>query len=226
MYVVIGGAGMVGGELARKLLGKKHDVVVIDQDKEVCDKLYSETGAIAINGSSARIETLNDAGVKKADVVVAATGNDADNLACAVLAKSLGVPRIIVRMRNPAYENAYKLAGVDSVLHVTDLMVNQMMMEVEQPKVRRITTIGSGKADIFKVVVPQGAATAGKSVKAIVESPKFPSQCVFIAAYNPETEEFSIPRGRRVINEGDELFLISTAGDIKQAVDLLTAKKK
>jgi len=183
-------------------------------------------GRLAINGSATSIEALNGAGINKADVVVAATGSDADNLACAILAKSFDVPQIIVRMRDPAYKNAYRVAGANTIVRVTDLMVSQMMMDIENPEVRRITTIGGGKANIFLVTVPEGAKVAGKSVKDIVGSRHFPPQCVFIAVYNQEKEEFSIPRGEQIVNEGDELFLISTAENIKKAVDLLTAKKK
>ena len=226
MYVVVAGGGMVGGGLVRKLLDNKHDVVLIEQHKELCDKLYAETGVVAINGGATSVAVLSEAGIGKADVLVAATGSDADNLACAILAKSFDVPRIIVRMRDPAYKNAYKVAGVSSIVRVTDLMISQIMMDIENPRVRRVTTIGGGKANIFVVIVPERAKVAGKSVEDIVGSRHFPSQCIFIAVYNQQTEEFSIPRGKQVINEGDELFLISTADDITKAVDFLTAKNK
>ena len=217
---------MVGGGLVRMLLDNKHDVVLIEHNKEICDKLYAETGVVAINASATSIEALNEAGITKADVLVAATGQDADNLACAILAKSFEVPQIIVRMRDPAYKNAYIVAGVHSIVRMTDLMVGQIMMDIENPQVRRITSIGGGKADIFLVIVPEHAKIAGKSVQDIVGSRHFPSQCVFIAVYNKQTEEFSIPRGQQVINEGDELFLISTADHIKKAVDMLIAKNR
>jgi len=226
MYIIVAGGGMVGGGLVRRLLDNKHDVVLIEQHKEICDKVYAETGVVAINGSATSIEALNGAGINKADVVVAATGSDADNLACAILAKSFDVSQIIVRMRDPAYKNAYRVAGANTIVRVTDLMVSQMMMDIENPEVRRITTIGGGKANIFLVFVPEGAKVAGKSVKDIVGSRHFPPQCVFIAVYNQEKEEFSIPRGEQIVSEGDELFLISTAENIKKAVDFLTAKKK
>ena len=226
MYIVVAGGGMVGGGLVRRLLDNKHDVVLIEQHKGICDRLYAETGVIAINGGATNIEALTEAGIDKADVVVAATGSDADNLACAILAKSFDVPRIIVRMRDPAYKNAYKVAGVSSIIRVTDLMVSQMMMDIENPRVRRVTTIGGGKANIFVVIVPERAKVAGKTVKDIVENRRFPAQCVFIAVYDQKTEEFSIPRGQQVINEGNELFLISTAENITKAVDFLTATHK
>jgi trk system potassium uptake protein TrkA len=226
MYVVVAGGGMVGGGLVRSLLDNKHDVVLIEQHKELCDKLYAETGVVAITGGATSIQALEEAGIKKADVVVAATGSDADNLACAILAKSFDVPRIIVRMRDPAYKNAYIVAGVSSIVRVTDLMVNQIMMDIQNPEVRKITTIGGGKADIFIATVPDGAKIAGKSIKDIVGSRHFPNECTFIAIYDQRTEEFSIPRGMQVINEGNELFLISAAENIKKAVDFLTAKKR
>jgi len=226
MYVVVAGGGMVGGGLVRGLLDNKHGVVIIEQHKEICDQLYAETGVVAITGSATSIQALNEAGIRKADVVVAATGSDADNLACAILAKSFDVPRVIVRMRDPAYKNAYIVAGVNSIIRVTDLMVNQMMMDIENPEVRRITTIGGGKADIFLVKVPEGAKVAGKSIKDIVGSRHFPSECTFVAVYDQKTELFSIPRGMQVINEGNELFLISAAENIKKAVDFLTTKKR
>ena len=226
MYIVVAGGGMVGGGLVRSLLDNKHDVVLIEQHKELCDELYAETGVVAITGSATSIQALNEAGIRKADVVVAATGSDADNLACAILAKSFDVPRVIVRMRDPAYKNAYIVAGVNSIIRVTDLMVNQMMMDIENPEVRRITTIGGGKADIFLVKVPEGAKVAGKSIKDIVGSRHFPNECTFVAVYDQKTELFSIPRGMQIINEGNELFLISAAENIKKAVDFLTAKKR
>ena len=217
---------MVGGDLAVKLLEKKHDVVIIDRDKDTCNKLYSETGVIAINGNAAHIETLHEAGVKKADVLVAAMSDDVDNLSCAILAKSLGVSQIVVRMRNPAYEDAYKLTGITAVVRVTDLMVNQMIIEIEHPAVRRIMTISGGRGEIFMVFIPQNAKVAGKSVEEISNTNKFPRQCIFIATYSEEADEISFPKGNQIINEGDEIFLIAPTEDVKKAADFLTDVSK
>ena len=222
MYVVVAGIGLVGGELTRRLVENKHDVVVIDSDREACEKLYAEYGVVAIAGNVAQVEILEQAGIDKADVVVAATGNDAVNLAAAVLARSFGVQEVIVRMRNPAYENAYKLAGVTSIVRVTNLMVNQMMMEIEKPEVRRIMRIGGGKAVIYSVNLPEGARVAGQTVESIGRSPEFPPRCVMIAIYRRESEELIIPRGSQTIFERDELFLISPGEDISAVSDFLT----
>ncbi len=63
MYIVVNGGGMVGGGLVHRLLDNKHDVVLIEQDKEICDKLYAETGVVAINESATSIEALKEAGI-------------------------------------------------------------------------------------------------------------------------------------------------------------------
>jgi trk system potassium uptake protein TrkA len=224
MYIVVIGGGTVGGGLARRLLEGKHDVVLVDPREDVCKKLYAETGVVAIHGSGSDIEVLKEAGLDKADVVVAATDSDANNLLVAILAKSLEVPQVIVRMRSPSYENAYRVAGVSAIVRVTDLMINEMLLEIEHPTVRRITAIGGGKANIFMVVVPPGAAVSGQKVEAIAQSPRFPHECTIVAIYNQQTQQFSIPRGQQVITEGDELFVISKPEDIKKVVAFVTAK--
>jgi trk system potassium uptake protein TrkA len=226
MYIVVAGGGTVGGRLVRSLLEKKHDVVLIDSDREICNKLYAETGVVAVCGKATQIDVLKEAGARKADIMVIATPYDPDNLASAILARSLGVPRIVVRMRDPDYEDAYKVAGVTKVVRTTDLMVNQMMMEIENPRVRPITAIGGGRANIFMVVVPKAAQVAGKSIREIVTMEGFPAQCIFIAVYAAERGQFSIPRGEQVIHEGDELFLIATAENIKTVDEFLASTRK
>ena len=167
MRVLICGGGMVGGELAKQLMLQKHEVIVVDDDKDVCDSLYAEIGVIAIVGNSALLETLKEAEIDKADLVVAATNKDADNLSCAILSKSMGVDQILVRVNNPAYAGAYKLIGVSALVWGTNLVVNQMLMEIEHPRAKNITTIGEGRAHIFSVTVPPNSTLAKRKIKDI-----------------------------------------------------------
>jgi trk system potassium uptake protein TrkA len=102
MYVIVAGAGVIGIQITQMLLANKHDVVAIDRDANVCEAVYAETGALTIHGNATDLDVLEKAGAKKADAVVCLMHLAADNIACALLAKSLGVPRIIARLRNPA----------------------------------------------------------------------------------------------------------------------------
>jgi trk system potassium uptake protein TrkA len=222
MYIIVAGGGMVGGALIRKLVENKHDVVLIEHNAKLCEKMYAETGVVAICGSASQIDILREAKIDKADILVAATASDADNLAASIMAKSFDVPKIIVRMRDPSYEHAYKVAGANVIVRVTDVMANQMILEIEKPQVQKVTSIGSGKADIYRVVVPQNSKAIGKSVKDIVNNTKFPSLCKFIAVYNPQKDVFTISRVEQVIEEGDEWFMIAPTEDITEAAAFLT----
>ena len=90
MRILIAGGGMVGGQLARRLMENKYDVILIDKDKELCDHLYAETGVVVIHGSVTDVDVLKEARIDSAEVLFAVTVSDADNLACAILAKSFG----------------------------------------------------------------------------------------------------------------------------------------
>ena len=226
MYIVVAGGGMVGGTLVRRIINSKHDVVVIEQDKQLCENVYAQTGAVVISGSATNISILKEAKIEKADIFVAATGSDADNLAATIMAKSCDVPQLIVRMRDPAYEKAYRLAGADTVLRVTDLLVNQMIIEIDKPDVQEVASISSGKASLFRMIVPPSSRISGKTVKDIVSSRKFPKQCVFAAVYDQKNDTFTIPRGDQPVHEGDELFLISAADDIKAASSFINDTHK
>ncbi|MFW6107194.1 MAG: potassium channel family protein [bacterium] len=225
MHVIVAGAGVIGSQVTRRLVGNRHDVVVIDVDREVCESVHAHTGAMTVHASATDIQVLDDAGAQKADVVLCLMRNDADNIACALLSRSLGVSRVVARLRNPRYEQAYKSAGVTSIVRVADLLLNQIMVEVEQPEVRKIMTLRGGKADIYAVGIPSGATSVGLSIKEIASQSGFPRECVFMGVYKEEEDEFYIPRGDQVLDEEDTVFLVSKSQHIKQATDFLTRTK-
>lgn len=221
MNIVVAGAGLVGRELTRKLLDHKHDVVVIDIKNEVCESIYAETGAVTVNGSATSLAVLQDAGVHRADILICLMRNDVDNIACSILAKSLGVPRILARMRDPGYENAYSISGVTVIVRVADLLLDQLIMEVEQPPVKRIMSLGGGDAYVYAVRIPEGARCVGKSVKEVAEASDFPKESLLMGIYREDDEEFQIPRGNYVLSEDDTVFVIAHAGDIQLIADAL-----
>ncbi len=221
MRTVIAGAGMVGRGLARRLMEGKHDVVVIDADREVCEQVYSELGVPTIHGSATSINTLEEAELDQADCAAAAMRRDSDNLCFAVLAKHMGVSRTIVRMRDPRYEEAYKLAGADRVLNIVELYVNQFTWEIEEPLIQELTAFGEGKASIVFVRVPEESQACGRTVEQIARSSDFPEDCVIAAIFRPETGQFIIPRGHITIEGGDRVYLAANTEDIQRAARYL-----
>ncbi len=121
MYIVIGGGGIAGGALARDLIDRKHSVVVIDPNREACEALYAQTGAVTVTGSALDINVLDEAGIGRADVAIGAMYRDVDNLTFALLARSRQVPQVIVKMRDPAYRDAFLAAGVTTICDVVGM---------------------------------------------------------------------------------------------------------
>ena len=221
MYIIVAGAGLIGYQVTRELIENRHDVVVIDRQADVCESMYSETGAIAICGNATDINILEEAGANKADALLCLMRSAADNIACSLVARSLKIPNIIARLRNPRYEDSYKLAGVTTIVRMADLLVNQIMMEVEQPKVKKIMTLPGGKAEMYAVKIPSRAKSARMTISQVAQSKTFPNECVFTGIYKEEQGDFLIPRGNYTLEEQDTVFLVSKSQLIKQASDFL-----
>jgi len=222
MYIIIAGGGQVGSELAKQMVQQKHDVIVIERDKEQCDKVYASTGAVVINGSVTSVGILKEAGIDKAEVCIAATEKDAENLAFSLLCKSYDVPRIIARLRNPDYEKSYRIAGVNSIVRVTNIMVDQIIMAMEDTKIKKISTIAKGKASIYKMILPERSKLNGKTVIEITKKRNFPKNIVFVAVSNPEDESFFIPHGDSVLSAKQELVFIAMDENLEAAIEVLT----
>jgi trk system potassium uptake protein len=222
MRVVVAGAGVIGFQVVKMLVANRHDVVVIDQDREVCEAVYADTGAVILHGNATDIRILEKAGVRKSDVMTCLVRNDSDNIACALLAKSLGIPSIIALLRKPDYEEAYRTVGVTQIISTTDLLAHQLLVEIEQPKVRKILSIGGGKAEIYAVHIPGNAKIVGLTIKEITQEKSFPQDCVFMGIYHEDRDIFSIPRGEHRLDGLDTVFLVSNSQNIKKATDFLT----
>ena len=224
MRVVVAGAGVIGYQVITMLVANKHDVVVIDKDRETCETVYNETGAVIFHGSATDIRILDKAGVRNSDAIACLLRDDGDNIASAILGKSLGVPSIIAVLRKPDYEEAYRTVGVTKIISTTDLLAHQVITEIEQPKVKKIMSIGGGKAEIYAVQVPVDAKSVGMTIREITQHKKFPQDCVFMGIYSEEEDNFSIPRGDHMLHQSDNVFLVSRGGSAKQATDFLTRK--
>lgn len=223
MYIIIAGGGIVGRSMTKELV-KKHDVVVIDTDQKICERIYSHYGAITINGNATKIETLKEAGIEKCDIALGVMRYDSDNLAFSLLASDFGAEKILVRMREPEYKSAYKLAGATNIGSTTDMLINRFLIDIEQPDIRRVASIGDGKAEISIITIPEKAKCSGKTISDIVKNPDFPPDCVIAGIFNQEENRLIIPRGNREIYENNQVFLVASEDNIKKAANFLMKK--
>ncbi|SDC39937.1 MULTISPECIES: potassium channel family protein [unclassified Candidatus Frackibacter] len=220
MYIIIAGGGIVGRNLTKRLAAN-HDVVVIDVDREICERIYSQYGAISICGNATQIDVLREAGIEKCDVAVGVMRNDADNLAFSLLAKNYGLERILVRMREPEYESAYKMAGATNIAGAMEMMVDKFVVDIEQPEIQKVISLEDGKAEISIVTIPEKAKCSGLTVSEIVNSKGFPEKCVIAGIFDQEVDELIIPRGNKRINSNNKVFLVATRENIEKAANYL-----
>ncbi len=226
MYVIIGGGGLLGMNVASKLTASKHDVVLIDERPEVCEYIYERLGVVAIKGSATEISTLKEAGIEKADVVVASMRSDADNLSFTIIANSFGVPRIYARMRDPSYKVVYERAGATDTIDVIELSATPLVFEIEEPEVSIVYTFRGGRGAIAIIKIPEKSTIVEKTIAQIASDEKFPSDCLINGIFRKEQDEFCIPRGNRKIYAGDEVFITASLESIRKAARFMGIRKK
>jgi trk system potassium uptake protein TrkA len=220
MYIIIAGGGLIGKGLAQRLANQKHEVVVIDQNPEVCEEIYARYGAITINGNTTDIEVLESAGIDRCDVAVATMKDDSDNLAFSLLAKHHDVKQIIVKMNDEKYERIYKTVGVKNISRGTELLIDQILLSIESPELRTVISLGSIEISVF--IIPEKAVCVGKTVAEVVNQMGFPRQIVITCVYDDSEDAFSVPRGDTVLRARDRVFLCGLRRDIEKATRFLS----
>ncbi len=131
MYIIVVGGGKVGYHLAKALLAEGHEVLVIERDRSRIDYICSELGSICLLGDGCEAAIQAEAGTARADMLIAVTGDDEDNLvACQVAKHKFKVPRTIARSSNPKNETLFGMLGIDVTVSSTNVIMENIQQEV------------------------------------------------------------------------------------------------
>jgi len=225
MRIVIAGVGLTGQLLVVRLAESRHDIIVVDRDRELCERVSSKHGVIAVHGNATDIATLEEAEIERAHVAVALMRQSADNLAFSLLARSAGVERILARMPNPRYQTAYERAGVTSIIDVTGLFLDRLVLEIERPQMHPMASFGDGRGAVVAVTVSPDAFVVGRPLDEVRSDRKFPRGCVVSAVVRAETEKLLLPTGRDRLLGGDQVILVGTVEGLTRAADLFGARR-
>jgi trk system potassium uptake protein TrkA len=223
MYVLIGGAGLIGFGLAQRLVDLGHTVAVIDTDPAACRYAREQIGVMAFEGSAVNLELLLEAGIRKADTVAAALGEDALNLALVTLARHYGVPQILVRMRNRDFAEPYRIAGATYVIHSIELTVSAMANAIEYPQVESIMHFEQGQIEVLKLAIPEQCAVTGLSVAEVAQDPRFPKGSLIIGYQPHPHRDLVIPNGNTVLEPGSTVLIVTKPGALHSIIDFLQA---
>ncbi|GBR77188.1 potassium transport systems NAD-binding protein [Candidatus Termititenax persephonae] len=221
MFIVIAGAGNVGRQLAANLLREKHTVVLLDRRPEVCGqmvRLFSE--ALVICGDGCAPDVLEQACLRRADVVAALTGDDEDNIVICQLAKErFNVRRTVAKVNNSRNAQTFAALGVDVPVDSGAIITGLITQEISSSEMSTLFTLKRGKMAIVQVTVSSCSPVVSKKVMELV----LPKDTVLISILRGE--DVLVPRGQTVLQHGDDVIALTSDDSRQVLLDLLGAKE-
>lgn len=204
MYIILVGINTISRKLIEEL-SKHHDLVVVEEDEQKVERIYSETAATVVRGSPTNLSVLEDAGISKADVLVTTKDDDNENLVVCMLGKKYGVPKVVTRLGNPEYEEIYNILEVNTVEY-TDIVYGEFISVIEHPAIVKIANIGRGK-EILEILIREDSRLKGLRLDEIRDLKKFPGDGVEFSAVLRDDDVLA-PKNTIRLKQGDSLVVI------------------
>lgn len=226
MFILIVGGGKVGSYLTRALISGGHEVVVVEKNERkarMLERLIDRQVAVVGDGCDPLV--LESAGLERADVVVADTGDDEDNLVVSLLTKKKSKARCIARVNNPRNRQIFE--SLDPADPVTVISSTEIILDVLQeyvnaaanvPVVETLHLFGKGNLRLVKIGVPRQSPLEGKALSEV----QFPHGSVVVAIDRAE-HDFEVPTGSTILHGGDEIIAIVKSGVAERMFELFAA---
>jgi trk system potassium uptake protein TrkA len=213
MKVAIAGAGSVGTAIASDLHESGHDVLVLELDPDLVERLRPTLDVTWIAADACEVASLDAAGLSTVDVVVAATGDDEDNLVISLLSKQeFAVPRVVARVNHPKNQWLFNESwGVDVSVSTPQLLTALVEEAVSVGSLVRLLQFQGGSAHLVEITLAEDSPAKDK---AIADLP-FPRDTVVVAVVR--ADRLIVPRGDTRLQSADEVLVLATA-ETEQAV--------
>ncbi len=216
MYIVIIGAGGIGKRLTEiTLRDGSHNVIVIDKDQVACEEIARKYDAIAINADATQEETLDESEVKKADVLVTTTDDDATNLMVIGLAKNKGVKHLVSVVNQEESKPMYMEKGVKMIKSPNIVMAEHLYKSIKHPNVEEYMNVGE-YAEIFRLPISQNSKLSGKTIKKI----GLPKKSLIVAV--ERDHKFIIPTDNVELFSGDKVTILSHKNQVDKVSTLFS----
>lgn len=218
MKTIIVGGGKVGYYLTKALKESYYDLSIIELERDVSRGLANTLDVPVFKGDGTSPATLEKAGIKNCDAIIAVTGRDEINLTVCQLAKRLySIPKTIAKVNNPKNVDALKQLGVDIAISGIDTIIKQLEREVDNSRIKELIPLNDGKAAVFEIILPENYIYSGKELIDI----KLPDSCNIISI--TRGEEFIVPRGKTKLMSNDKLLIVALTGvaiDVRRVLKL------
>ena len=217
MFAVIIGCSEIGYHLAKSLVATGHEVVVVEKDRERCQLLIDEVGSISLQGDGTDEAILKQAGLARADVLIAVAGRDDTNLVICQMSKHIfSVPRTMAVIRDPKNEALFHVLGVDVVVNSIQLVLASLEEGIPGRPLVHLSSLRSPGTELISVSIPSDAGVVGMRLDD-VELP--PHSFISLVIKNSGA---TLPTDVLVLEAEDELVAVTMTGDEQTLYDILT----
>lgn len=209
MYIVVVGGGEIGYYLARILVSDGHEVLVLEKERKRIEFASEELGEAIVRGDGCEARTLEEVGAGRADMLIAVTGDDEDNLvACQVAKHKFNVPRTIARIKNPRRRLLFEKLGIDVTVSSTDLILAHIERELPSHCLIPLLKLRGGELAMIEVRIPPGSRTVGRKL----EDLRLPEKSL-VSMIIGKDKAPQIPSPNTILEEGDQIVALTRSGD-------------
>lgn len=203
MYIIVGGGGDVGYYLTQNLLSQGHEVLLLEKSAVRAQALSEELDQSVLKGDACEARTMEEAGVRRADVVIAVTGEDEDNLViCQMAKKRFNVARTIARLNNPKHELLFQKLGIDVTVSPTKAILSLIESELPGPHFVLLMTLKKAGLEIVEMKIPDISPVVGKALNQI----NLPRKCTLALIIRGEEQIF--PTAETVLQADDDVYAL------------------
>ncbi len=211
MHIIIVGGGGVGYELGRNLSTKDQDVVIIEKNPKKVKEIEESLDVMVVEANGASVKALQKAGVKNAQMLIAVTHVDETNIIACMMAKRLGVPITVARVRNQDYIESSDVLpsqqiGIDFIINPEKVAAQEISHAIHFPDASDVEYFAEGRVKLVGLTVHQEADITNRPLKDV----PLPPGCIIVGIDRPN-EEFLVPSGKDQVKPGDKIYLLGSA---------------
>jgi trk system potassium uptake protein TrkA len=204
MYLIVAGGGNVGYYLTKTLINEGYEVLLIERDKRKVDIYTERFGSVVMQGDACEASVLDSAGAGRANVVVAATGNDEDNLViCQMAKRKFDVPRTIARINNPKNEEIFRRLGIDVTVSQTNVILALIEQEIPERSFVHLLTLKHADLALVSATIADDSPVVGETIAAI----RLPPETVIGAILR--NGKVVVPSGSIALQADDEVVILA-----------------
>ena len=209
MYIIIGGGGDIGYYLTKSLLSQGHEVLLLEKGGTRYQALNEELGQAVVRGDACEAKTMEEVGASRADVVIAVTGEDEDNLViCQMAKKRFKVGRTVARVNNPKHTEIFQRLGIDITVSPTRAILSLIEAELPSSRFVPLMTLKSAGLEIIEMRIPAESPIAGRMLRD-VNLPRSGNIALII-----RDKQFITPTAETQLLPNDEIFaLVNREGE-------------